>query len=1142
MTRNAVREPVWQIGAADLYDNYRQPSALDPVRWQVGGPHPPQRWPLFHASEADPEGGYRPHPYVIKFELRGTAEPAYSLHIDYLVIAPRLGHLEIEINGHCGRFYLRPAPATGSALKLHAALHTTLYGEGELVATFPGAWLQAGTNRLTLTCWDGAALAQVTNPEKIKRLDRMATGAGFIYQGLSLHALADEPPALGLVRIEPTVFYRQTADGLVEQCELMASFNRPVPAQQWHLDLSTSAGHEEVVLAVPAVQFGEVRQAFEITDGEGPVSYRLSGVTPGFTFERAGTFERKRKWTVYVAPHLHTDIGYTHRQWEVAERLADNLDRALDLLRTASGFAYHVDAAWVLDTYLGTRTAERRAELIAQIRAGRVGVAGNYVILLSHLAALEDLIRNAAVAGAYLRPHDLRPRFSAVVDVPSLTSALPDVLAGAGLRYLIHASNQDRGPFRVNGGLHRRSPFYWQGPAGGRVLVWLAKMYCELRKVCGSPPDLAAGARGLGLWLSEYERADYPLDSVLLYGQEADNTDLDPQPAQFVGDWNAEYAFPRLVPCAVEAFFAEVESRCGDRLETLSGDGGAYWEDGAGSTLAETQLMRQAQAELPAAERLAALAALHQPGAAYPLADFDQAWRSLLLFDEHTWGAFLSGSDPAARLQAEQWAVKAHFAQDAQHWARRLLHGAATRHSQRWNAAGREVAVYNPHSWPAGGLVTVEVAREEVVVDAATGQPVPQRRASVTTSQAIVEFWVSELAGLSYRRYGLTTSAALPPARAAASTVLENDVYRLEVVPERGCVVGWYDKALRRELVDSADAWGLGQVLYATGGAGTRLLSNQADLPDGDPTVSGEFNLAAWGAEADRLGQRLWLRGTTPAGGVRIEWRLLAQARQVDLTITLQKPEQREPEAVYVAWPLALPGARVQSDAQLGWVDWNADRLPGACQEWLPLQSAILASTAEAAVCVASPDVPLFCVGEVVRGRWPVASDLTGGRLFAYVLNNYWRTNYRASQGGEWVLRFTLTSAAAIAPDEAYRFGWRARQPLYAQRLSLQEFRAPAVPYADPGGGTLAQVSPAQVVVTTWQPARWAPGWVARFQEIGGAERTATLALPGRRITSAWLTDLMEYEGAELPVNEDGSLTMSVPAWGLRTVRFEVAA
>jgi hypothetical protein len=231
----------------------------------------------------------------------------------------------------------------------------------------------------------------------------------------------------------------------------------------------------------------------------------------------------------------------------------------------------------------------------------------------------------------------------------------------------------------------------------------------------------------------------------------------------------------------------------------------------------------------------------------------------------------------------------------------------------------------------------------------------------------------------------------------------------------------------------------------------------------------------------------------------------------------------------------------VRSDAQLGWVDWHRDELPGGCKEWLPLQTGILVEGEGAAVLVCSPDVPLFCVGDIVRGRWPASLDLTGGRIFSYVLNNYWHTNYPTAQGGRISFAYRLTSGAAIPEDAAYRLGWQARRPLYAQRMSYQNFRRPAAPYLAPSGGTLAAIGTEQVVLSTLKRADHGENWIVRLQEIGGRDRVAPVAIAGRRIARAWHTDLLEDDREELPIEPDGTLRVAVPAWGLATVRFVLA-
>jgi alpha-mannosidase len=1278
---------LWSIGAPDgrspeLVDNYREPGCLGDVLWRVSaGPGEPvnddpstvgtssaalevptvlrfgfdaaparrsppdeqvrtQHWPLFHPSEADPEGGYRLHPYIIEFTLDHDPATAYRLCLQYLVIAPRLAHLEIAINGVSGCAYLRPRPSRSGEIRLHAGLHTSIYAEGVCEVIIPGVLLRRGESRLVLTARDGGEVVHVENIERIRRLDRMANGAGFIYQHLTFTELSAPPESLvSRGMIEPSVIYRRDAEGrLLERCHLYLELAHSIPATEVRLSLDDGELRVGRRLPVPAAAFGHVHVPFDLPDGESEVAYELTAQLAGESLQASGTFRRARKWKVFVAPHVHTDIGYTHRQWEVAERLCRVIDAALNLMAsegnartgpapdtlerhdvgrgreavappppfvndqargnphacggnssqrygpqdqqavparegaagqllrgpalqngtvegadalypevdssTVPAFSFHLDSSWALEAYLATREPERRQQLIAAIRAGRFGVAASYVDLLTQFAGREDLIRNAEFTERVLRPEGLSSDFTTAVDVASLTGSYPALLAEAGVRYLVHANNQDRGPFRLNGGLHRASPYYWEGTTGGRVLVWLAKMYCEVRKVCGSPPLLSSAERGLPLWLDEYERPEYLPDAVLLYGQEADNTDLDPQPAEFVRCWNETYAYPRLIPCAVSQFFQYVEEHWGDRLPVVRGDGGAYWEDGVLSHLPSTVRVRAAQAMLPAAETLESLAVLHQPGWAYPLEQYEEAWRQVLLFDEHTWGAFLSAVDPDALLQRDLWSVKEHMAESAAQWAQRLLHGAAVRHSLQWNTDGRELVVYNPHSWTVSGPARMEVGRGEIPIDAETGRAIPHRQIGESTTQRQIELWVEELPGLSYRRVPLRPAGAENRARGVCSRglsspfTLESAHYRLTLDPEQGCVTSWFDKDLGRELVDRATPWGLGGFLYAEGGEGTRLVSNQADLPEGNPQLLADFRLTGCTLDEHPLGRTARLCGAVPAGTLEVEWTLPKEARHVDVRYTYHKEERRTKEAAYIAFPLALPGAEVLSDSQLGWVDWGRDELPGGCKEWLPLQTGILARADGAQVLICSPDVPLFCVGDIVRGRWPKEMELSGGRLFSYVLNNYWHTNYRGSQGGDMRFGYRLVSDWVIEPDRAYRTGWTLRRPLYAHRVSFQDFRAPRMPYADRRQGTFARIGSECVVVSTIKQARWADGFIVRLLEISGQKQKGVpISVPARRIRRAWRCDLLEHDGEELRVEGDGTLRLDVPAWGLSTTR-----
>ncbi|MGB8646012.1 MAG: glycosyl hydrolase-related protein [Anaerolineae bacterium] len=1149
---------VWAIGSPngrpeDLIDNNRAPNQVGAVTWRVprAGETVKQQLPRFHPSEADPEGGYQLHPYTIEFSLDDAPDSAYRLSINYMILAPRLAHLQIGINGVTGWAYLRPTPLLSHDVRVADGLGTCIYAEGVAQIIIPAGLLHPGENRLVLTAHDGGPIIRATSAKR-ERLGRLASSAGILYQALTLTRLPVEPVApIAHCEVLPSILYYQNQEGeLVERAHVYIELARGIAGVDLSLRLSQGGESECCQFTLPPLSFGHWHETIEVVDGKGPVSYSLFGDIEGHEFRHDGVLHRRRKWKVYVSSQVHAHVGNTHRQWETAERLCRNIDAALDLVQAdeAAGgdpaFAYHLDSAWTLETYLTTRDKQHQAQLLWQIEAGRLSIPANEANLSTQFATLEDLIRNGELSESFLRQLDRPAEFAAAVNVASLSGSLPAILEGSGVKYLVHASDPARGPFRLFNRLHLTSPFYWEGPNGGRVLTWLAKTYGELRKVCGSPPLLSAAERGLALWLDEYERAGYTPDAILLYGQEADNIDLDPQPIDFIRQWNATYTYPRLIPCGISEFFQYVAGHFDDKLKTVRGDEGAYGEAGIMSSLAPSISVRRVQAMLPAAERLETLAVLHHPGWAFPQTQYDAAWRSVRLYAEDAWNADLMGRVPDARLQEDRRTGKEQIAREAEAWGTRLLHAAATRHSLSWNTDGREVVVYNPHSWSAGGSFVVEIATNEHILDRISGQSIPMRLLQQFNSLSIVEVWLDPLPGLSYRRLRLTAEKE-PGANSesriqnseAGVLTLENSFYRLAIDRHRGCVTSWFDKELERELVDVQDAYGFGQFLYARGGDKTRLEEYRPDWPAGNPEVLAEFELRDHRIESHALGATLTLRGRVPQGELDVEWTLPARAKQVDVRYTYHQAKCLTKEAAYIAFPLALPHAGVSSDSQLGWVNWQRDAMAGACKEWLPLQTGILVEGEGASALIASPDISLWTVGDVVRGRWPRELDLTGGRIFSYVLNNYWSANSKASPGGPLSFHYRLTTAPTISRERAYKFGWEARRPLYAQRINLQEFRSVAPPYADSNSGTLAQIEPATVILSTIKKARRADGYIVRLQEISGADRQATLHLPGHLITRAWQTDLLEREQGEIPVEPDGRLRVPVPAWGLATVR-----
>lgn len=1082
-------------------------------------------WPSFHVSQADPDGRYKPYTYTVRFTLDAPQDAA--LHIGVIASTPRLPSIRLTVNGHEGCLYPFPAPSKDKEVRPRHALHAAIYNREDVWAFIPADCLVAGENEIAITAEDELPELMVHNHEAVLRLDRMANACGWHYGALELVAGVKEVCGAA---VRPTVLFKEMDGVLMERVDVTLTPPAGTKDVTGTLTLRWEGGETSVPYSAKANAFGQYVFSCWLPDGEGEVSYELTGAVC-----QEGTFKRSRKWNVYLTPHAHTDIGYTHRQMEVAERMSRNLDAAMDTMRRTEDFSYILDSAWAIDDYLETRAPEKKEELLRLVREGRMGVPANYVDLLTQTASLEDLIHNGDFSHELLGPEGMVADRVDMVDVASATQAYPTILAGMGVKWMMHANNQDRGPFRFNGNMHRKAPFWWEGPDGSRILVWLSRMYCELKKVCGSPGSIPAAERGLGMWLQDYEREDYKPDTVVLYGMEADNTDIDVRMADFITAWKGAYAYPKLIPSNGSAFFEHVMA-WGDQFPVYRGDEGAWWEDGAASSMKESAALRKAQAGLKCAEALESIAAL-TAGGSFPRAQYDATWKQIVLFDEHTWGSFMSQQDPHSMLQEDSWAFKKHLSDDAANRTASLITRSASRISLLWNNAGREVVIYNPYNFPVTGWAEAEIARGETICDQ-EGNEIIWRQTSVSTSQKRVLVPVTEMPGYSCLRYTLRPMregdhGGLPASTPAMPrTVMENEYYRVVVDTESGTVVSLLDKQLGREVCKRP----IGELLYAMGGDGSMLRGNHAGLRRDGATIAHAFLPKEGTVETSKVDQRVIMRGEAFRGSAKVTITLPHERKELLFAYEYDKEATTAPEAVYVAFPFEVPDTTpVLSDSHIGWVDWQEGVIPGVCREWLPLQTSIMVKDAGMHIQLASPDTFLFTVNNPVMGKWISDLNVRGGDIYAFVLNNYWHTNYLGEQGGKFVFRYALTTDSEIAPEKAFRYGWINRCGPIAQRMSYQEFRHDVPEHLlDPAGSRLLCADSDHIVVNTIRAVKGEQNaYLFRLLETGGRAGEMALSMPGRTITA-----MQDVDHLERPLGEKhapGAITMT--PWQLRSVK-----
>jgi hypothetical protein len=255
--------------------------------------------------------------------------------------------------------------------------------------------------------------------------------------------------------------------------------------------------------------------------------------------------------------------------------------------------------------------------------------------------------------------------------------------------------------------------------------------------------------------------------------------------------------------------------------------------------------------------------------------------------------------------------------------------------------------------------------------------------------------------------------------------------------------------------------------------------------------------------------------------------------RRVDIVNRLTKTQTYEKEAVYFAFPFAADRPTFRYECPAGIVNANTDMLPGACLDWFAVQHFVEIESGDAAVAWATPDAPLVCFQDINRGRWLRELPMKKGHLYAYVMNNYWHTNYKPGQGGDHVFRFSITSRAKSDNTASARFGWAASHPLLSVPVESQSHgQLPG------GAASLVEIAEPNVLLIGAKQAEQGSGLVLRLWEVSGQSTTAHVRLnhlPFRRATAC---NLVEERQGNLKI-KNNMIAVPLKGSGLATVVVE---
>jgi len=365
--------------------------------------------------------------------------------------------------------------------------------------------------------------------------------------------------------------------------------------------------------------------------------------------------------------------------------------------------------------------------------------------------------------------------------------------------------------------------------------------------------------------------------------------------------------------------FKEFEKRYESRIPKVSGDFTPYWEDGAGSSAAETAINRDAAERLIQTETLWAML----DPAGYPAEQFQEAWRNVILYDEHTWGAHCSISQPESDFTKAQWKIKQAFALNADLQSRNLLNNALAGH----RLAAKQVTtmdVFNTSSWMRTDLVILSkdmILPGDVVRDS-QGQAVKSQRLSTGE----LAFLARDIAPFSAKRFTFAAGDVSTSGSALAkNTELSNDTISITVNEQTGAAESLKWKQQNIELVNSEAGLGLNDYFYVAGRDPT------------EPQRNGPVKISV--KEAGPLVASLLIESDAPGCNKLVrELRIIDGIDRVDIINIIDKKNIYEQEAVHMAFPFKVPEGVMRMDIPWAVVRPETDQLPGACKNYFTVQ------------------------------------------------------------------------------------------------------------------------------------------------------------------------------------------------------------
>lgn len=834
---------------------------------------------------------------------------------------------------------------------------------------------------------------------------------------------------------------------------------------------------------------------------------------------------------IFLVHHTHTDIGYTDIQTKVMEDHVDFLDEVLDYCKETdnyplnSKFKWTCEVSWTVKNYFRKRP-ERIAEFIQRVKEERIEITGFY-LNVTELYTVEELIRSLYFAKDLEKRYGIKVISAMNSDVPGLSWIIPQILSKSGIKYLSMSTDPIRS-FRPE----IPYPFYWCSPDGSKVLTWNteSKDNCyQIGAILGFEENYKLVSKELPSYIKHLEKEKYPYDTYCIR-MARDNFPPQFQLSQIAKEWNEKHEYPKIIISTNREFFEYMEKKYKDRIPSYNLAWPDWWADGNASAAYETGLSRNIHRKLINVEKLTSILSLFEKY--YPEKEIEEIWNNIFFFDEHTWGAHGSVLKPYSLQTKAQWAIKSSFVYQAAVNLERLVNKKLRfLIAKIKNPGGSKFVIFNPLPYKRNDVVSFKIP-----------QGVLGRNEQTETS-----FLAKGIPPLGYKTYRVVPAEKkLDKYFSFGKNSIENKFYKVVVDSTTGGIKSLYDKEIRKELVNQKSSYNLNQYIYEeiASTEGRTAIYDHSDGAEKGKKRKVEFRRTIPKSCRIRQGRKGPLVASliveTKAKGcskITQEIILYQDLKKIDIINVLYKNEIITPEAIYFVFPFDFERPIIKFEIAGNIMRPEIDQLPGTAKDYYSVQDWVSISDKDCSVVWTTKEAPLIQFSDINTGKWITSKlRIKNGTFFSWVMNNYWMTNFKVSQGGKAVFHYSITSSKGeIDNSKANRFAQECNNPLIA--LPIEKKTKGTLPEKE---CSFLSLDKRNISLLAFKKAEDKKGLIIRLIEVGGKDTVVKIILPFLEIKEAYMTNLVEENQRRISSSAGKhTIKVSIKPFGITTIRIQ---